>query len=102
MGYISRGNLPELADTTFIVVIRRLLNGNNDQTSSNHLQASYTDVRNWEELIDFIEQDCSPNEPYCLTAIYKCSLTQEELDEQYMGSYAPVQMMNDPLYGQIS
>jgi len=26
----------------------------------------------------------------------------EELDEEYMGLYAPGQMMNDPLYGQIS
>jgi hypothetical protein len=29
-------------------------------------------------------------------------LTQEELDEEYMGLYAPGQMMNDSLYGQIS
>jgi len=29
-------------------------------------------------------------------------LTQEELDEEYMGLYAPGQMMNDPLSGQIS
>jgi len=28
--------------------------------------------------------------------------TQEELDEEYMGLYAPGQMINDPLYGQIS
>jgi len=27
---------------------------------------------------------------------------QEELDEEYMGLYAPGQMMNDCLYGQIS
>jgi len=27
---------------------------------------------------------------------------QEELDEEYMGLSAPGQMMNDPLYGQIS
>jgi hypothetical protein len=65
-------------------------------------QASYTDVRHWEELIDFIEKNCGPKEPYCLTALYKCNLTQEELDEEYMGLYAPGQMMNDPLYGQIS
>jgi len=79
-----------------------MLNGNNDQTSSNQLQASYTDVRHWEELIDFIEKHCCPTESYCLTAIYKCNLMQEELDEDYMGLYAPGQMMNDPLYGQIS
>ena len=34
--------------------------------------------------------------------LYKCNLTQEELHEEYMGLYALGQMMNDPLYGQIS
>jgi len=34
--------------------------------------------------------------------LYKCNLTQEELDEEYMGLYAPGQMMNDHLLGQIS
>jgi len=85
-----------------MVAIRRVPNGNNGQTSSNQLQALYTDVRHWEELIDFIEQNCSPKEPYCLTAIYKCNLKQEELDEEYMGLYTPGQMMNDRLSGQIS
>jgi len=80
----------------------RVPNGNNDQTSSIQLQASYTDVTHWDELLDFIEINCSPKEAYCLTAIYKCNLKQEELDEEYMGSYTPGQIMNDPLYGQIS
>jgi len=101
-GNKARGNVPELPNTTFMVVIRRVPNGNNDPTSSMQFQASYTDVRHWEELIDFIEKSCGPKDPYCLTALYKCNLTQEELDEQYMGLYAPGQMMNDPLYGQIS
>jgi len=69
-----------------MVVIRRVPNGKNDQTSSDQLQASYTDVRHWEELIDFFERKFGRNEPYSLTAIYKCNLTQEELDEEYMGS----------------
>jgi len=85
-----------------MVVIRRVPNGDNDQTSSMQLQALDTDVRHWEELIEFIEQNCSPKEPYSLTAIYKCNLTQEELDEEYMGLYAPGQTMNDRLSGQIS
>ena len=100
-GKQARGNVPELPNTTFIVVLRRVLNGNNDQTSSKQFQASYTDLRHWEELIDFIEKICSPKEPYCLTAIYNCNLTQEELDEEYMGLYTPRQIMNDPLYVQI-
>jgi hypothetical protein len=43
-----------------------------------------------------------PKEPYCLTAIYKCNCTQEDLDEEYMALYASMQMMNDRLSGQIS
>jgi len=82
-----------------MVVIRRVPNGNNHETSSNQFKALYTDVRHWEELIDFIEKNCSPKESYCLTAIYKCNSTQEELDEEYMGLYSQGQMMNDPLYG---
>ena len=55
----ARGNIPELPNTTFMVVTRHELNGNNDQTSSMQLQALYTDVRHWEELIDFMKQNCS-------------------------------------------
>jgi len=102
VGQKARGNVPELPNSTFMVVIRRVPNGNNDPTFSMQFHALYTDVRHWEELIDFIERNCGPKEPYCLTALYKCNLTQEELDEEYMGLYAPGQMMNDPLYGQMS
>ena len=59
-------------------------------------------MKHWEERIDFIEQNCSLNEPYSLTAIYYCTLTQAELEEEYMGLHAPGQMMNDLSYGQIS
>jgi len=101
-GEQSERYLPELPNTTLTVVIRQVSNGNNDQTSSNQLQSLYTDVKNWEELIDFIEQNCSPKEPYCLTAIYKCNLTQEQLDEEYVGLYMLGQMMNARLDGLIS
>ena len=101
-GKIARVNIPELPNTTFMVVIRRVSNDTNDQTSSIQRQASYTDVRRWEELIDFIEKNCCPKEPYFLTAIYICNLTQEEMDAEDMGLYALGQMMNVPLYGQIS
>jgi len=85
-----------------MVVIHRVPNDYNDQTLIIQLQASYTDVRHWEEPIDFIEKNCYPTEQYSLAAIYKCNLTQEELDGEYMGSYPPGQIMNDPPYGQIS
>jgi hypothetical protein len=101
-GKRARGNLPEMPNTTFMVVIRRVPNGNNDETFSNQFKALYTDVRHWEELIHFIEKSCSLKQPYCLTAIYKCNLTNKELDEEYMRLYTPGQMMNNHLYGQIS
>jgi hypothetical protein len=49
-----------------------------------------------------LKNNCSPKEPYYLAVLYKCNLTQEELDEEYMGLYALGQMMHDPLYDQIS
>jgi hypothetical protein len=64
-------------------------NGDNDETSSHHFKAWYRDVRNWEELNDFIEKNGSPRELYCLMAKYKCNLMQEEMNEEYMGSYSP-------------
>ena len=66
------------------------------------LEVLYSDVRDSEELVDFIEKNCCPKKPYILTALYKCNLTQEELDEEYMGLYTPGQTMNNPLHGQIS
>jgi hypothetical protein len=100
-GIHARGTVPKLPNTTFIVVICRVPNSNNNQTSSIQFQALYTDVRHWEELVDFIEKNCSLKEPYYLTALFKWNLTQEELDKEYMGFYTTWQMMNDPLYGQI-
>jgi len=96
-----RGKFPELQNTTFMVVTRQVLNGNNDQTSSMQLDAWYTDVRQWEYLIDFIEKNCRLKEIYSLVGLFKCNLMQEELDEEYMGLYAAGQMPYDSLYGQI-
>jgi hypothetical protein len=98
-GNNARGYVPVLPNTTFMVVIRQVPNGNNDLTSSMQFQASYTSVTHWEELIDFIEKKFGPKEPYCLTAFFKCNLTQEELDKGYMRLYAQGQMINDPPYG---
>jgi hypothetical protein len=97
-----RGNVPEWQNSTFIVVICRVPKGNNDPTSRMQIQASYIAERHWEEQICFIKKNCSPEERYCLTALSKCTVTQEELDEEYMGIYPPAQMINVPLYGQIS
>ena len=44
-GKKARGNIPELPNTTFMVVTCRVSNGNDDETSTMQLQASYKDVR---------------------------------------------------------
>jgi hypothetical protein len=56
-----RGTIPQLSNTTLMVVIHRVPNSNNDQTFSNYRQASYTDVRHWEELVDFIKKIVARN-----------------------------------------
>jgi len=85
-----------------MVVICRVSNGNYIVLSPNQLQASYTDVRHWDELIDFINKYGRPTVPYILRSKFKCTLEQAELDEEYMGSYTNEQMITDPIYGQIS
>jgi hypothetical protein len=70
--------------------------------SPNLLQAAYTDVRNWEELIDFINKHGCPKEPYTLTFRFKCTLENDELEEEFVGLYTNGQMVTDPIYGQIS
>jgi hypothetical protein len=57
------GNLPEFPNTTFIVLILQVPNSNNDRTSSMKLKTFYTVVRYWEELINYITQNCGPKEP---------------------------------------
>jgi len=47
----------------FMVEIACVLNRNNDQTASMQLQALYTDVMHWDEMIDFIKENCDPKEP---------------------------------------
>jgi len=84
-----------------MVVICRVSNGNDFVLSPNQLQAAYTDVRHWDELIDFINKNGRPSEPYILTSKFKCTLEQAELDEEYMGLYIMEQMITDPIYGQI-
>jgi len=95
-------NLPEGPNTTFLVVICRVSNGNKIILSPNQLQAVYTDARHSEELIDFINKNGRPKEPYIPTSRFKCTLGPDKLDEEYMGLYTNGQMIMDPIYGQIS
>ena len=98
VGQDARSNLPELPNTSFIVGIRWVSNGKDMVLAPKQLQASYTDVRDWEELIDFINKNGGPKEPYILTLMFKCTLEQDELEEEDMGLYTHGQMMNHPIY----
>jgi len=60
---MARSNLPELPITTFMVVISGVSNGKDIVLSPNQLQAAYTDVRHWEELIGLINKNGCPKEP---------------------------------------
>jgi hypothetical protein len=64
--------------------------------------AKYTDVRHRQELIDLIDKNELKKEPYTLTSRFKCTLENEELNEEYMGLYTNGEMITDLIYGQIS
>jgi hypothetical protein len=66
------------------------------------LQVWFTDVRHWEELVDFIDNNCGPKEPYVLKSRLKCFLEQDQLEEEDMGIFKHGQIINDTIYGQIS
>jgi hypothetical protein len=97
----ARSNLPEFPNTTFMAVICLVSNGKDIFLSPNQLQAAYTDVRQWEELIDFINKNRRPKEPYTLTSRFRCTFKKEESDKEYMGLYTNGQMITDPINGQI-
>jgi len=92
----AKSNLPEMRNTTFMVVICWVSNGNDIVLSPNQLQAAYTNVRHWEELIDLINNTGCPTEPYIPISKFKCTLEQAEFDEEYMELYTNEQMMTDP------
>jgi hypothetical protein len=98
----ATSNLPELPNTTCMVVICWMSNGKDIILSPNELQATYTDVIHQEELINFINNNGHRKEPYTLLTRSKCTLEKNKLVEEYMGLYTNGQMITDPIYGQIS
>ena len=87
VGNKGRSNIPELPNTTFTVMIHWVLNGKDMVLALKLLQASYTDVRHWEELVNFIAKNGGPKEPYIPTSMFNCTLEQDDLEEEYMGIY---------------
>ena len=51
---------------------------------------------------DFIDKNGGPEEPYVLKSMFKCTFEQDELEEEYIGISKHGQMINDPIYGQIT
>jgi len=84
-----------------MVVIRWLLNGEDMVLAPKWLQASYTDVRHRQELIDFIHNKWVAQVAYFQTLMVNRISEHDEKDEQYMGIYTNGQMIRDPIYGQI-
>jgi len=70
----ATSNLPKLPHSTFMVVIRWVSNGKDMVQPPKQLQASYTNVRHWEQLIDYINKYGGPKEPYILTSMIICTL----------------------------
>jgi hypothetical protein len=64
----------------FTDMIHRVLNGKNMVLATKPLEASYTDVRHWEESVEFIDKNGSPKEPYILTSMFQCTLEQDTLE----------------------
>jgi len=102
MGNQARSTLPEMPNTMFTCRIRWVSNGKDMVLAHNQLQASYTEVRHWAHLIDFIDNNGGPKEPYILTSMFRCTLEQDKLEKVYLGLYKHRQMINDPRYGHIS
>jgi len=84
VGKKVRSNLPEFPKTKFTVMIHWVSNGKEMVLTPKQLQASYTDVSHWEELVDFIDTNGGTKEPYILTSLFKCTLEQDELEEESM------------------
>ena len=76
-GQKARSNLPELPNTTYTVINSWVSNGKDTVLATKQLQASYTDVRQWEELVDFIDKNGGPKEPYVLKSMFRCTLEQD-------------------------
>jgi hypothetical protein len=101
-GKSARSNLPELPNTMLTVMICWVSNGKDFVLAPQQLQALHPDVRHWEEFVDFIDTNGGLKEPYNLTPTFKCNLEQDKLEGEYMGLYTHGQIINDPIYGQIS
>jgi hypothetical protein len=66
-----RNILAELPNTTITVMISWVSNGKASVLAPKQLQAWYTEVRHWEELVDFIDKIDGLKELYLLQRMLK-------------------------------
>jgi hypothetical protein len=72
-GKNARINLPVLRNAIFTVMIHWVSNGKDMVLALQQLQALYTGVRHWEELVDFIYKNGVPKDPYIFTSMFECT-----------------------------
>lgn len=95
------GNLPELPHIRFHIVIGQLSNPYDIVQFPNQLPTLYTNVKHWEELIDFIHNNGGQKEVYTLTLMFKFSVTQDKLNEYYIGEMPYGQSILNPCMGRF-
>jgi len=100
-GKLARSNHSELPNTMCTVKLCRVSNGKDTVLTQEPLYAWYTYVRQWEELVDFINKNRAPKEAFNLRWLFKCTVEQDELEAEYIELFIQDQMINDPIYGQI-
>jgi hypothetical protein len=71
----------------FMVVMHWVSNGKDMVAAPTQLQVFYTNVRQCEEMIHFINKNGGSKEPYIIALMFKCTTKQNELKEEYMRSY---------------
>ena len=79
-------NRRELPNPKFTVMIHWVSNGKDMVLAPKHLQALYTDVRHWEELVDFIDKNGGPKEPYILTSMLPVYLGAGRIGRRVYGN----------------
>jgi hypothetical protein len=58
----------------FMLMIHWVSNAQDVVLPPKQLEASYTDVRHWDELVDFIDNNGGSKEPFIPRSMFKCIL----------------------------
>jgi hypothetical protein len=86
------------------MVIVSCISPDDNTTIQKVFSASYTDGKFWEELLTFTSKNGEPNvfdKPFTSTAQFKCMLSDDILDDEYMGRYKNGQVIRTVLFDQV-